>query len=118
GGQLLTLGGALGPPHLLHLGALLTIAGWATGLFYLLRWLWRDQARTWHALSCGAAMLLGFAGFLAYAVILHDADARLVLAALKSGSVGLLRPVYFTVAHRIVPFLVGQGVHRYRPGRA
>src|SRR5690606_255314 len=49
GGQLLTLGGALAPPHLLNLGALLTIAGWATGLFYLLRWLWRDQARTWHA---------------------------------------------------------------------
>jgi len=118
GGQLLTLGGALGPPHLLHLGALLTIAGWATGLFYLLRWLWRDQARTWHALSCGAAMLLGFAGFLAYAVFLHDADARLVLAAIKIGSFGLLLPVYFTVAHRMFPFFAGHVVPGYRPWRA
>src|SRR3546814_13303205 len=37
GGQLLTLAGALGPGHLLHLGAVFTIAGWGTGLFYLLR---------------------------------------------------------------------------------
>ena len=117
GGQLLTLGGALGPPHLLHLGAVLTIAGWATGLFYLLRWLWRDQARTWHAVSCGAAMLLGFAGFLAYAVYLHDADARLVFAAIKIGTFGLLLPVYFTVAHRMFPFFAANVVPGYRPWR-
>lgn len=118
GGQLLTLAGALGPPHLLHLGALVTLAGWATGLFYLLRWLWHDQARTWHALSCGAAMLFGFAGFLAYAAYLHLADARLAFAAIKIGSFGLLLPVYFTVAHRMFPFFAGNVVPGYRPWRA
>lgn len=117
-GQLLTLAGALGPPHLLHLGALLTLAGWAAGLFHLLRWLWHDQARTWHALSCGAAMLLGFAGFLAYAAYLHLADARLAFAAIKIGSFGLLLPVYFTVAHRMFPFFAGNVVPGYRPWRA
>jgi uncharacterized protein involved in response to NO len=64
GGQLLTLAGAFGPAHLLHVGAVFTIAGWATGLFYLLRWLRRDGGKTRHAVSCGGAILLGFAGFL------------------------------------------------------
>ena len=117
GGQLSTLGGALGPAHLLHLGAVLTLAGWATGLFYLLRWLWRDGGKTWHAVSCGGAMLLGFAGFLAYAVFLHTGDARLMFASIKIGSFGLLLPVFFTVAHRMFPFFAGNVVAGYRPWR-
>src|SRR3546814_13358611 len=47
GGQLLTLGGALGPAHLLPLGAVFTLVGWGTGLLYLLRMLWRDGGKTW-----------------------------------------------------------------------
>jgi uncharacterized protein involved in response to NO len=117
GGQLLTLGGALGPAHLLHLGAVLTLAGWATGLFYLLRWLWRDGGKTWHAVSCGGAMLLGFVGFLAYAMFLHTGDARLMFASIKIGSFGLLLPVFFTVAHRMFPFFAGNVVAGYRPWR-
>jgi len=117
GGQLLTLAGAFGPPHLLHLGAVFTIAGWATGLFYLLRWLWRDGGKTRHALSCGGAILLGFAGFLAYAVYLHTGDARLVFASIKIGGFGLLLPVYFTVAHRMFPFFAGNVVPGYKGWR-
>ena len=117
GGQLLTLAGALGPAHLLHLGAVFTLAGWATGLFYLLRWLWRDGGKTWHAISCGGAMLLGFAGFLAYAVFLHTGDARLVFASIKMGTWGLLLPVYFTVAHRMFPFFAGNMVPGYKAWR-
>ena len=117
GGQLLTLAGALGPAHLVHLGAVLTLAGWATGLFYLLRWLWQDGGRNWHALSCGGALLLGFAGFLCYAVYLHTGNARLMFAAIKIGSFGLLLPVYFTVAHRMFPFFAGNTVAGYKPWR-
>ena len=117
GGQLLTLAGAFGPGHLLHLGAVFTLAGWATGLFYLLRWLWRDGGKTWHAMSCGGAMLLGLAGFLAYAVYLHTGDARLVFASIKMGTWGLLLPVYFTVAHRMFPFFAGNMVPGYRAWR-
>ena len=117
GGQLLTLAGALGPAHLLHLGALFTIAGWTTGLFYLLRWLWHDAGKTWHAVSCGAAMLLGLGGLIAYAVYLHVEDPRLVIAAIKIGSFGLLLPVYFTVAHRMFPFFAANVVPGYRPWR-
>ncbi|MDG6348648.1 NnrS family protein [Luteimonas sp. 8-5] len=117
GGQLLTIAGALGPAHLLHLGALFTIAGWATGLFYLLRWLWQDAGRTWHAVSCGAAMLAGLGGFICYAMYLHGADPRLMFAAIKIGSFGLLLPVYFTVAHRMFPFFAANVVPGYRPWR-
>jgi uncharacterized protein involved in response to NO len=117
GGQLLTLAGAFGPEVLLHLGAVFTIAGWATGLFFLLRWVWRDGGRTWHAVSCAGAMLLGFAGFVAYAAFLHGGDARLVFASIKIGSFGLLLPVYFTVAHRMFPFFAGNMVPGYKPWR-
>jgi uncharacterized protein involved in response to NO len=117
GGQLLTLAGAFGPERLLHAGAVLTIAGWVTGSWYLLRWLWRDAGNTWHALSCGGAILLGLAGFLCYAVFLHTGDARLMFAAIKIGTFGLLLPVYFTVAHRMFPFFAGNVVAGYRPWR-
>jgi uncharacterized protein involved in response to NO len=117
GGQLLTLAGALGPAHLLHVGALFTLAGWATGLAYLLRLLWRDGGKTWHAVSCAGAMLLGLAGFTAYAAFLHTGDPRLAFAAIKIGSFGLLLPVYFTVAHRMFPFFAGNVVAGYKPWR-
>ncbi len=117
GGQLLTLAGALGPAHLLHLGAVFTLAGWGTGLFYLLRLLWRDGGKTWHAVSCAGAMFLGFVGLLAYAAFLHVEDARLMFAAIKIGTFGLLLPVYFTVAHRMFPFFAGNVVPGYRPWR-
>jgi uncharacterized protein involved in response to NO len=117
GGQLLTLAGALGPAHLLHLGAVFTLVGWGTGLFYLLRLLWRDGGKTWHAVSCAGALFLGFVGLLAYAAFLHVEDARLMFAAIKIGSFGLLLPVYFTVAHRMFPFFAGNVVKGYRPWR-
>src|SRR5690606_781023 len=117
GGQVLTIAGALGPAHLLHLGALFTLAGWATGLFYLLRWLWQDAGRTWHAVSCGAAMLAGFGGFACYAMYLHGADPRLMFAAIKIGTFGLLLPVYFSVAHRMFPFFAANVVPGYAAWR-
>lgn len=117
GGQLLTLAGALGPAHLLHLGAVFTLIGWGTGLFYLLRLLWRDGGRTWHAVSCAGALFLGFAGLLAYAAFLHVEDARLMFAAIKIGTFGLLLPVYFTVAHRMFPFFAGNAMPGYKPWR-
>ena len=117
GGQLLTLAGAFGPAHLLHIGAVMTLAGWTTGLVFLLRMVWRDAGKTWHAVSCAAALLLGLVGFALYAVFLHVADARLMFAAIKFGGFGLLLPVYFTVAHRMFPFFAGNVVQGYRAWR-
>jgi uncharacterized protein involved in response to NO len=117
GGQLLTLAGAFGPQHLLHLGALFTLAGWSAGLFHLLRWLLRDRGKTLHAASCAAAMTLGLCGFALYAAFLHVPDARLLEASIKLGTFGLLLPVYFTVAHRMFPFFAGNVVQGYKPWR-
>lgn len=117
GGQLLTLAGALGPEHLLHAGAVLTLLGWSVGLFHLLRLAWLDRGKNRHALSCAAAMSLGLCGFALYAVFLHVPDARLVEASIKIGTFGLLLPVYFTVAHRMFPFFAGNVVPGYRGWR-
>ena len=117
GGQLLTLLGAIGPAYLLHAGAVLTLAGWSIGLWWLLRLLWQDRGRTWHAVSCAAALTLGLLGLLLYAAFLHEPDARLMSAAIKLGSFGLLLPMYFTVAHRMFPFFAGKVAADYTPWR-
>src|SRR3546814_14531443 len=79
--------------------------------------LWRDGGKTWHAVSCAGALFLGFVGLLAYAGFLHVEDARLMFAAIKIGTFGLLLPVYFTVAHRMFPFFAGNLVKGYKPWR-
>jgi len=117
GGQLLTLLGALGPQHLVHVGALMSLAGWCTGLFLLLRLLWQELGRTWHAVSCAMALLLGLCGLLFYVAFLHTDDARQMFAAIKFGTFGLLLPVYFTVSHRMFPFFAGNVVAGYKPWR-
>ncbi|MEO6064702.1 MAG: NnrS family protein [Lysobacterales bacterium] len=117
GGQLLTLLGALGPVQLLHAGAVLTLLGWSFGLFLLLRLLWQEGGKTWHAISCAAALAFGLVGFALYAVYLHEPNARLMFAAIKFGSFGMLLPVFFTVAHRMFPFFAGNIVAGYQPWR-
>ncbi len=117
GGQLSTLLGAFGSAPLLHAGAVLTLLGWSIGLALLLRLIWRESGTTWHAVSCAAAMALGLVGLALYAVYLHVPDARLMFAAIKFGSFGLLLPVYFTVAHRMFPFFAGNVVAGYKPWR-
>lgn len=115
GGQLMTLLGAIGPAWLLHIGAVLTLAGWSIGLLFLLRMLWQDRGKTWHARSCAVALTLGLLGLALYATFLHMPDARLMFASIKLGSFGLLLPIYFTVAHRMFPFFAGNVVADYQP---
>lgn len=118
-GQALTLAGLLaGSPLLLHLGIVNTVAGWLAGLLVLGGWLLRDRSGCWHAVSCYAALLVGFAGLLAFAAYLHlPGEPRLAFAMLKIGTFGLLVPVYATVAHRMFPFFAGNVVAGYRPWR-
>lgn len=104
GGQLLTLIGALGATPFLHAGAILTLTGWAIGLFILGSVIWRDGARTWHAVSCHIALCLGWMGFFLYATFLHSFDANAMFASIKLGGIGLLLPIFFTVCHRMIPF--------------
>jgi uncharacterized protein involved in response to NO len=109
----LFLVGLAGVPVLIHVGVIITLAGWIAALVILLRLLWQDAGKTWHAVSCAAALVLGLMGLALFAVFLHGGDARLLFASIKLGSFGLLLPIYVTVAHRMFPFFAGNVVKGY-----
>lgn len=115
--QLLWLLGSLGSPLLLHLGVLLALAGWCTGLLLLGDRLRQDNAATWHARSVYLALLLGGGGLLAVLAFQLSADPEWLRLASKLGIFGLLLPVYFTVAHRMFPFFAQAALPGYRPWR-
>ncbi len=117
GGQLLTLIGALGWQTGVVLGAIATLAGWIAGLLPLGRLAYRDAGRTWHALSCFIALCLGAAGLGLWLAFLFLDDPALGDAAIKLGTFGLLLPVYFTVAHRMIPFFAAGALPGYEPWR-
>ena len=117
GGQVLTLLGALGAPTLLYAGIGLALAGWIVAFALLLRLVWLDAARTWHAVSILAALGLGLFGMGLFVAHVAGGDARLAFASIKVGTFGLLLPVYVTVAHRMFPFFAGNVVAGYKPWR-
>ena len=122
GGQLAVVGGMLlGRQAMVHVGVLMTLAGWGYGLVQLLRVLLAERRAgrgpTWHAWSCFAALAFGLAGVLLMAAFLHGAGAWTVQASIKLGTFGLLLPVYATVAHRMFPFFAGNIVPGYRAWR-
>jgi uncharacterized protein involved in response to NO len=116
-GQLCTLAGLFAGLPFLQLGALLTAAAWAVGTTFLVKLVHLDRARTWHAVSCLFALGFGLLGLLLYLLYLHRADARLLFASIKIGSVALLLPIYFTVCHRMIPFFAGAALRGYRARR-
>lgn len=117
GGQLATLLGALGWAPGIAAGLVLTLAGWTAGLAALGPLLWREPGRTWHARSCFAALLLGYAGLWGFVAFVAGGSPLWVFASIKLGTFGLLLPVYVTVAHRMFPFFAGNAVPGYRPWR-
>lgn len=114
GGQLLTLAGLCGFAPLLYLGLVFTLAGWLAGLSFLIKLLWQDTQMTWHAISCASALVLGLIGLGLVFGYLFTGNARLMFAAIKFGSFGLLLPVYFTVNHRMIPFFASTALPGYR----
>ena len=114
GGQLLTLIGLFGFPHLLFLGLLQTAAGWLAGLIFLLTLLWKEKQTTWHAVSCATALSLGLTGLLLVLAYAYTGNARLMFAAIKFGSFALLLPIYFTVCHRMLPFFASMVIPGYK----
>ncbi len=111
--------GLLGIPALVHVGIVLSLAGYAIGLTLMLRLLLLDGGRSWHAIACWSALAFGFVGLLLAARYLHGGDARALFAAIKIGTFGLLLPVFLTVCHRMLPFFsqaVIPGYRIYRPG--
>jgi uncharacterized protein involved in response to NO len=116
-GQLLTLIGALGLPVLLHVGAVFTLAGWLAGAGILVNLLRRESGRTWHARSCGAAIVLGALGWTLHVIGMHLDVNSLTPWALRLGGFGLLVPIFLTVAHRMFPFFANNVVPGYTAWR-
>lgn len=114
GGQLAILLGALGWDAALVVGLWLAFAGWTAALFILGRLLADDRANTWHARSCFAGLLLGWLGLLMFIACVLGASPKWAFASIKLGSIGMLLPVYITVAHRMLPFFAGNVVPGYR----
>ena len=117
-GQALTLAGLCGSPALLVAGASLSLFAFAYGLAILLVLLWRDDVKTWHAVSCTVAIVFGFCGLALYAAYLLSQDARLAFVAIKLGTFAFLLPIFLTVAHRMFPFFASVVVKGYVPWRS
>jgi len=120
GGQALTLAGIAGGLSWFRLGALFTTAGWTIATVILARLVWRDQGRTWHAVSCAFALGFGLLGLLLYDIFLWRLDgtgARMMFVSIKLGSIVVLLPIFFTVCHRMIPFFAANAVPGYRPVR-
>ncbi|MDZ4116121.1 MAG: NnrS family protein [Xanthomonadaceae bacterium] len=118
GGQVLMLVGLYGYPHLVHLGTVFSIAGWVASMAALFGVLWREQGRTWHALSAFAALTMGLLAWLLFAAWLHAQSHLLwVFAAIKIAIFGFALPVYLTVCHRMLPFFASVVIPGYRMWR-
>ena len=113
-GQMLTLLGTFGEMSLLRAGAVLTFVGWLVGTAILLRLVYRNAAREWHAVSCTLSLSIGLLGLVLYVVFLYGSDPRSMFASMKLGSIGVLLPIYFTVCHRMIPFFAASALPDYR----
>ncbi len=117
-GQALTLIGLWGHPALLHAGAVFVLLGWGSGMVSLLRVLWHEPGRTWHAVSAWLGMALGAFGFALYAFWLHAPErVMLPFTAIKLGLIGFALPVYVAVCHRMIPFFASRVLPDYRVWR-
>ena len=112
-GYLLSHAGLLGLPWLLRAGIALMLAGYVVGVTTLAGVLRAAPQRNLHAWSCLAALCLGVLGLAAFLGFLGGAPAQCARIAVKLGTFGLLVPVYFTVAHRMVAFFSGNVVPGY-----
>lgn len=119
-GQLVTLAAAAGfgePSLLLRIGAMLTTGGWFVGTALLVRLVYREGGRTWHAVSCAFAFCFGLLGLVLYSTCLYRLDARVMFVVIKLGTLAVLLPIYFTVCHRMIPFFAGAALRDYRSVR-
>lgn len=117
GGQLAILIGACGWEAGFFVGLLMAVAGWTAGVVILGRQLLDEQGATWHARSCFAALMLGWIGLVSFLVFVLGGSPFWVMASIKLGTVGLLLPIYVTVAHRMFPFFAANVVPGYRSWR-
>lgn len=117
GGQVLTIVGALGWCPAIILGAMATLTGWIIGLLPLACLVFRDAGKTWHAVGCFFALTAGAVGVCFWTAYVFTGDETLADISTKIGTFGLLAPVYFTMAHRMIPFFSASALPGYVPWR-
>lgn len=117
GGYVVVHVGLLGLRPLLVAGLGLMLAGWASALYALRGAL--TGKRDKHALSCYAALALGFVGLSAFLGFVLGAPWQLANLAIKLGTFGFLLPTFITVSHRLLPFfsanVVGASYRSVKP---
>jgi uncharacterized protein involved in response to NO len=120
GGYLLAHVGLLNLRPLLVAGLALMLGGWLMALRALGGVLARNGWRDRHALSCLAALCAGFVGLACFFAFVLGAPWLYAIASIKIGTFGLLLPIFFTVAHRMIPFfsgnVVGPSYRPFKPG--
>lgn len=117
-GQATTLAAAFtGSTLLLYFGWVYTCAGWLGAMAILAGWLVKAKRPDLHARSAFAALLVGLAGVAAFGVWLHGGSPWWLQKMAAIGSVGVLMPIYATVAHRVFPFFAGNVIPGYAPWR-
>lgn len=120
GGQLITLAAVAGfadPSILLKVGAAFTTGGWLIGTAWLVRLVYQEGGRTWHAISCAFALGFGLLGLSLYSIYLYQLDARVMFVVIKLGTLAVLLPIYFSVCHRMIPFFASAALPGYQPVR-
>lgn len=119
GGYLLSHIGLLDLKPVLIAGLALMLSGWLMALRALGGVLRRNGGKDHHALSCFAALCSGFVGLACFFAFVLGAPWQSAIFAIKLGTFGLLLPIFFTVAHRMIPFfsgnVVGPGYKPFRP---
>jgi uncharacterized protein involved in response to NO len=114
GGGALVLAAQNGAPAALAFGLGAVLLGWLVAMSVLGQRLHESGYRDVWAISTFVALALGALGLglaLSYAL---GASPTLLPAAIAIGTFGLLLPVYFTVAHRMVPFFSSNVISGYR----
>lgn len=116
-GQLATLAGAFGCHGAIVAGVCATAIGWTAALIALTPILWREEATTWHARSCIAAIAIGYIGLAAFLTFALGGSPTWAPISIKLGTFGFGVMIFVTVAHRMFPFFAGNVVANYKPWR-
>lgn len=115
GGVLLYYLGLLAGKPLLIAGVALMLGGWGIALYALFHVLITSRhPDKLHPKITSAALTAGWLGMLAYLLWLVTGNALWVVFAFKAGIWFFLLPIFFTVAHRMIPFFSSRVLDNYR----
>jgi uncharacterized protein involved in response to NO len=113
-GAALVLMAACGVPHMLPAGLAVMLLGWLVALWTLAVRLRQHGFRDIWARSAWCALAMGAMGLTLVLCASLGAPPTWIVVASRIATFGFLLPVYFTVAHRMVPFFSGNVVPGYR----